>query len=123
MQNNENIMQTTENISEISLTRPESDVTQLEGWKKPCANLHEETDRSMSLIDSCARDLLSYSRGMFKDVPDPEIRAHDSDRVLAAVAAGRAINELMKTKLEAIKVYHDMVPVTVEEDGDTPLPQ
>jgi len=46
---------------------------------------------------------------MFKDIPEPSIKAFDIDRVQTAALVARSINELMKTKVETIKVAKEII--------------
>lgn len=108
MPDKENTTEKMLTVSESRSIRPESDVNHTEVWKRPCENLNEEIDRTMILIDSTARDLHGLMRGMFKNDPDVDVKTPDLDKVQTAVVIGRQINELMKTKLDAVKQYDQM---------------
>lgn len=114
MPNKENTTEKMPIVSESRSIRPESDVNHTEVWNRPCENLNEEIDRSLILIDSTARDLHSLMRGMFKNDPDVEIKTPDIDKVQTAVVIGRQINDLMKTKLDAVKQYNEMLETQEE---------
>ncbi|MAD98789.1 MAG: hypothetical protein CMB99_15805 [Flavobacteriaceae bacterium] len=94
----------TKSGSEKKSMQTESKGIQVLDSKPPLKSLSEENSASLSLIDSTAIDLQSYMRGMFANQPEPEIRSHQVDKVMAAAAIGRTINELIKTKVEVVKV-------------------
>ena len=79
-----------------------------EGLIPRSSNLDEEISDTMLSIDSTANDLQSYMRGMFGNEPEPEIKSYNIDKVQTAVVIGKQINELMRTKIEAIKTFHEI---------------
>ena len=82
----------------------ESEIIPSTGLQKPLTTLQEEISVGMNSIDSTVKDLRSYMTGMFADQPDPTVQKMDIFRVETAVNCAKTINELLKTKVEAIKV-------------------
>ena len=109
MKDNENTTETAVAVIETLSNEDGSGTTQLTGWKTVSETLNEDISRSMSLIDSTALGLHSYMRGMFKDEPDPGIKHYEVDKVQTAVVCAREINALIKTKLQAIKDYKNLM--------------
>lgn len=64
--------------------------------------------QSTNSIDSTVNDLRSYMKGLFANEPDPKVQKFDVFRVETAVGCARTVNELLKTKLEAIKLARDI---------------
>ena len=82
--------------------------TQLEVSKPQLMPLSAEISQSTNSIDSTVNDLRSYMKGLFANEPDPKVQKVDVFRVETAVGCARTINELLKTKLEAIKLARDI---------------
>lgn len=82
----------------------ESEVIPSTALQKPSTTLREEISVGMNSIDSTVKDLRSYMTGMFANEPEPTVQKMDVFRVETAVSCAKTINELLKTKIEAIKV-------------------
>lgn len=63
---------------------------------------------SMHLLDSTAEHLHSLMKGLTANSPDPATRAYSTDVVGAACNCAKNIREIMKLKLEAIKVQKEL---------------
>ena len=72
---------------------------------KPSENLSAAIDQSIVLIDSTANGLHVLMRGLFRDGPDLSARLLDPEKVRTAVFCGKQINDLMRTKIEALQLY------------------
>jgi len=108
MQINENSIETATTNSGEKPMRDESGDNLPAGLTVHSGISSRETLHGMNLIDSTAKDLHSYMQSMFVNQPEKAVRTFDPDKIHAAVNVGRAINELMRTKLEAIKLYNNI---------------
>lgn len=63
---------------------------------------------SMSLIDDSAAHLFGLMKGLTANRPPADVQAFDPERVQAAVNCAKAIHQLMRLKLDAIKLGHEM---------------
>jgi len=96
------------NPNSVKSVSVESEIIPSTGLQKQSMTLQEEISVGMNSIDSTVRDLRSYMTGMFADQPDPTVQKMDVFRVETAVDCAKTINELLKTKIEAIKVAKDV---------------
>lgn len=72
------------------------------------ANSTIETDvsPSMNLLDNTATHLYDLMKGLSQNQPETSIKLFDVERVHAAANCAKNIREIMKLKLEVIKVKH-----------------
>jgi len=63
---------------------------------------------SMSLLDSTAQHLHGLMKGLTANEPDPSLKRYDPETVQAACSCAKNIREIMKLKLDAIKVQKSL---------------
>lgn len=97
-------MKETKNKSLIESTPSGTSKTPSVGSTKPSPNVELVGSQSMNLLDSTAEHLYGLMRGLHANQPEPEIKTYDPDRVNAACNCAKNIREIMKLKLDAIKV-------------------
>ncbi|MFI5342838.1 MAG: hypothetical protein ACHQUC_01320 [Chlamydiales bacterium] len=76
--------------------------------QQPSVTLPLVEYQSMNLIDDSAKHLFELMRGLHANKPNPEIQLYDPERIHAACACAKNIRELLKLKLEAIKLQRNM---------------
>jgi hypothetical protein len=66
--------------------------------------LKEGVLATMNIADDSMKELLLRTRGLFANAPEPEIRRLDPETVQTAALCGRTIAEIMKAKIEAMRL-------------------
>lgn len=103
-----NTMSKTKNASEESSTLVKADVIQPEVSTPQSRNALLVESPSMSLLDSTAQHLHGLMKGLTANEPDPSLKRYDPETVQAACSCAKNIREIMKLKLDAIKVQKSL---------------
>lgn len=101
----------------------ESVATQPTVLQEPSRNLREDVFQAMNLIDSTANDLHSSMKLVIPKEQEDRSRqtgigVMDIERVKTKVFLGKQINDLMRTKIEAVKVLNEMPEEYVIEEEE-----
>ena len=99
----------TKSSSSLKSELVETETIRSEASLVPYTPSLEAISATVISIDSSVRDLQSYMRGMFANQPEPTIMKYDVDRVQTAVVCARTMAEMMKVKLEAIKLGREII--------------
>lgn len=112
-------MPRTERDTGAKLEKVELEEIQPTVLKPQSVNLSEEISASLNLIESTATvfrnslSSLSKSRGGGQDLSEGLV---DLEKIKTGVFLGKTINDLIKTKIEALKLYHESCPEEEYED-------
>lgn len=101
---NESIMNETKTASTKSYTPVKADVIPPEDSTPQSKTALLVESPSMSLLDSTAQHLHGLMKGLTANEPDPSLKRYDPETVQAACSCAKNIREIMKLKLDAIKV-------------------
>lgn len=70
-------------------------------------DLNEAISVTLNIADDSMKELLLRTKGMFTNTPDPEIKRYDPERLQTAALCGRSIAEIMKVKVDALRLLKE----------------
>lgn len=100
-------MQKTESEMPQNLLNTEKAVIPHGASTLPTASLKEAKSQSMNLALDTMMHLNGLMKGLTKNDPPNNIQLNSVERVFAACACGKTINEIMKTQLDAFKLMKE----------------